>query len=92
MALAARTNAPPGLITRIVEGLRDGSLAVPAAAARAPRPTVAAAGPGALDWPRTAADGVAAAVVRRAAGGQSAAPGAGSPQRPARREPGPLHP
>jgi len=71
MALAARTSAPPGLITRIVEGLRDGSLAVPAAAARAPRPTVAAAGPGALDWPRTAADGVAVVVVRRAAGGQA---------------------
>ncbi len=71
MALAARTSAPPGLITRIVEGLRDGSLAVPAAAARAPRPTVAAAGPGALDWPRPAADGVAVVVVRQAAGGQA---------------------
>jgi len=71
MALAARTSAPSGLITRIVEGLRDGSLAVPAAAARAPRPTVAATGPGALDWPRPAADGVAVVVVRRAAGGQA---------------------
>ena len=68
MALAGRTNAPPRLISRIVGGLRDGSLTVPAAAAREPRRTVAGTGPGASDWARPVADGVAAATVRQAAG------------------------
>jgi len=72
MALAGRTNAPPALIKRIVEGLRDGSLTVPAAAARPPRPTVAAAGPGTADWPRPAGDGVAAVALRQAAGARQA--------------------
>jgi hypothetical protein len=67
MALAGRTSAPPRLIGRVVEGLRDGSLTVPAAAARPPRRTVAATGPSAADWPRPAADGVAVVVVRRTA-------------------------
>jgi hypothetical protein len=68
MALAGRTNAPPGLISRIVGGLRDGSLTVPAVAAREPRRTVADTGPGAADWARPVGDGVAAATVRQAAG------------------------
>jgi len=71
MALDRTTNAPPRLVARIVEGLQDGTLAVPAAAARAPRRTVAAAGPGAADWPRPAADGVAVVAIRRAAGGHA---------------------
>lgn len=92
MALAGKTNAPPRLIGRIVAGLRDGSVTVPAAAARGPRPTVAAAGPGAADWPRPAGDGVAVVVVRQAAGGSrprhARGPAGGSPA-PARPR---LHP
>lgn len=70
MALAGRTSASPRLIKRVVAGLREGSLTVPAAAARTPRPTVATFGPVAADWPRTAGDGVAVVAVRQAAGGR----------------------
>jgi hypothetical protein len=70
IALAGRTSASPRLIKRVVAGLREGSLIVPAAAARTPRPTVAALGPGGADWPRPAGDGVAAVAVRQAVGGR----------------------
>ncbi len=86
MALADRTTAAPRLIARVIDGLRDGSLAVPAAAARPPRRTVAATGPGAADWPGQARDGVAAVAVRQAAGvrPRRAARGAHAASRPAK--------
>ena len=75
MALEGRTSASPELIARIVEGLRDGSVIVPAGPARPAPRTVAAAGPGAADWPGTVHDGVAATTLRRAAGGRPARAG-----------------
>jgi hypothetical protein len=73
VALRTRVSAPDSVIGAIVDGLRDGTLTVPAVTAPPPRRSVSSAGPAGLDWP---------ADVR-----QAVAAGAGARTRPARRVP-----
>jgi hypothetical protein len=74
IALRTRLNAPDSLIGAIVNGLREGTLTVPAAAAAPARRTVSDSGPVALDWPADARAAVTAGTAARAgAAGQRAA-------------------
>jgi hypothetical protein len=82
------TGAPDALIDWVVAGLRDGG---PAPQAPARPPTVASSGPGAVNWPGTVHDAVAATVMRQAAGGRRSRSrqAAGTLQVKARRPSGP---
>jgi hypothetical protein len=72
--LRRRAEAPGPLIDQVIAGLRDGRLPIPEhPPARPARRTVSATGPGAADWPTTAADAVAG---HGGAGTTAAAPAA----------------
>lgn len=92
MALHRSTNVPAEAIDWVIRGLRDGSLVLPVPASGPARRTVSTTGTAAADWPRDVHDGLAATVIRGAAGSQPARP-ARQARRTATRDRAPrLHP
>lgn len=74
IALRSRISTAGPVIGAVIDGLRDGTLTVPAAAAPPPRRSVSGMGPAGLDWPAPVRQGLAAAAgAGTRPGGQHAA-------------------